>query len=935
MSQQLADFVRYRAEYLSGDEKGEAQIFCDRLFKALGHGGIREAGGTLEMRLRSNSSKGTAFADLIWKPRCLIEMKKKGTNLARHYRQAFDYWVQAVPDRPRYVILCNFDEFWIYDFDVQLDEPVDKLHINELVARWDALAFLLPIAEKPVFNNDLVAVTRHAAGRVAHLFTELHDRGIEREHAQSFVLQSVVAMFAEDIGLLPGRYFTRALQDSNSGSDAYDLLFGLFREMNTPATTLAGRYRGTPYFNGGLFAKIAPIELTRDELDVLRVAATTNWAAVRPEIFGTLFEGSMDKGERHAQGAHFTSQADIARVVIPTIVTPWRERLQAAGSIPELQRALDDMSKFRVLDPAAGSGNFLYVAYREMRRLEHEAITLISERRRSSAMAAQSSLAYIAPENFFGIDINPFAVEVAKVTMMLAKKLAADELGDDQDVLPFANLDRTIVAADALFTEWPNVNAIIGNPPYLGRRRMAEELGSEYTQRLAEAFPSVAGVSDFVCYWFPLVQDRLPEGGRAGLVATKTIRENHSREASLDYVIDNGGVIFDAVSSQPWSGDAIVNVSIVNWSKHIDVTPKVLWLNDGDLRLEVDSIPSSLQPTVDVRNAAAVPANMEPQTCFQGQTPGISNGYLLDAETLEELAAKDPASLRYIHPFLGGREMLQRIPIDRWVIDLPHSDLSEARVAAPGALDHLTKYVLPERKKLLDREDARNQEGRERNPRFRPESQHRLFMNRWWQQWRRRADLIDELSQIDRYIATSRVATVGRATVFSFVDSSVRPGDSLTVFTLDDDYSFGILSSAVHRAWLVARCSTLRGDLRYTSTTVWDSFPWPQSPTRAHVRSITQIVKELIELREDYLQRGQTLAAQYDILRSPGRSRLRDLHSQLDKAVMRAYGFNTEDDVLAQLLALNQDLARETGVVRGPGAEGLPDARATTTYALR
>src|SRR5664279_206106 len=336
------------------------------------------------------------------------------------------------------------------------------------------------------------------------------------------------------------------------------------------------------------------------------------------------------------------------------------------------------MYAFRVLDPACGSGNFLYVAYREMRRLEHEALTMIAERRRSADIAAQAAFAYVTPDHFYGIDINPFAVEVAKVTMMLAKKLAADELGESQQVLPLDNLDQTIIAADALFTEWPKADVVIGNPPYLGRRKMVEELGSAYTQRLAAAYPAVGGVSDYVCYWFPKAHDHLAKGGRAGLVATNSVRQNESREASLDYVVDNGGVIFDAVSTQPWSGDAKVFVSIVNWAKGIDVKPKLLWLNDGNLRLAVDRIPSSLAPTADVRSAVPLAVNQRPRVCFQGQTPGITQGYVIDEVVVDRLLESGGRSARsVIHPFLGGRELLEKTAIDRWVIDVPWGDLSD------------------------------------------------------------------------------------------------------------------------------------------------------------------------------------------------------------------------------------------------------------------
>ena len=450
------------------------------------------------MRIKKTDVKGTAFADLVWKPRCLVEMKKTGVDLSRHYRQAFDYWADLVPDRPRYVILCNFDELWIYDFDRQMDAPVDRIMLDDLPTRYSALSFLLPTPEEPIFGNDLVAVTREAAGKVARVFLELHGRGILREEAQRFVLQSIIAMFAEDVGLLPNKYFTRALTDAVSGDDAFDLIFPLFRQMDAPGTTAGGRYKGTPYFNGGIFAEVPGFNLTTSELDVLREAAFMDWSAVRPEIFGTLFEGSMAADERHAQGAHFTSQADIIKVVMPTIVRPWREKIQAARTQAEYQKILGDMLSYRVLDPACGSGNFLYVAFREMRRLEHETATLLAERTKRDSI--QQSLAYVTPDHFYGIDRNPFAVEVAKVTMMMAKKLASDELEDHQQVLPLDNLDDTIVAADALFYDWPNAHAIIGNPPYLGRRRMAEELTPGYTQKLAAAYPNIGGVSDFVCY---------------------------------------------------------------------------------------------------------------------------------------------------------------------------------------------------------------------------------------------------------------------------------------------------------------------------------------------------------------------------------------------------------------------------------------------------
>jgi SAM-dependent methyltransferase len=923
----LDELRRYRSEHLKGDEKGEAQVFLDRLFQAFGHEGVREAGATLEMRIKKRDSKGTAFADLLWKPRCLIEMKRAGTDLSRHYRQAFDYWVQAVPDRPRYVVLCNFDEFWIYDFDQQLDEPVDRVSLDDISRRSEALSFLLPYPTKPVFQNDLVAVTRDAAAKVARVFMKMHERGVPRVAAQRFVLQSVMAMFSEDIELLPKGVFSRALEDSLTGGEAYDLLFGLFREMNTPGVTPAGRYRGTPYFNGGLFSEVYPVEPTRDELEDLQHACVTDWSAVRPEIFGTLFEGSMDRGERHAQGAHFTSQADIVRIVGPVIVDPWREKIEKSSTIGELEQLLIELLNFRVLDPACGSGNFLYVAYRELRRIENEIQRLISERRRGGR-SGQRSLSYVLTDHFYGIDVNPFAVEMAKVTMMLAKKLSSVELDDHQEALPLDNLDDAIVAKDALFSEWPRVDVIIGNPPFLGRRDMVDELGAEYCQRLAREHPRVSGVSDFVTYWFPLVHDHLPSGGRAGLVATNSIRQNDSRKSSLDYVVDHGGVIFDAVSTQPWSGDAVVHVSLVSWSKDKDVSPKVLWLNDGQLRMEVQHIPPTLRPGFDVRKAKDIAVNTKPQVCFQGQTPGVTKGFVVDRDVRRRLL-KDGRSRSVIHPYLGGKEMLRETSIDRWVIDIPNTDLMEAEAEYPTLMNYLRGAVLSEREKAAEKERLRNEKAISANPKARVNRHHIAFLDRWWRLGYRRADMLQACARLDRYLATSRVASVNRITVFAFVDSSVRPGDSMTVFALDDDYSFGVLSSVVHDVWVNSRCSSLKSDPRYTSSTVWGSFPWPQQLNEENARSIAEVSAKILDVRQSYYERGFSLAKQYDSLRGPGKNRLRDLHSELDALVVKAYGFNPKEDLLAQIFALNQDLASSAGEVRGPGAQGFSGTRIT------
>ncbi|MEX0703474.1 MAG: type IIL restriction-modification enzyme MmeI, partial [Planctomycetales bacterium] len=262
-AQRLAEFARWAAAHVTGDEKGQSQIFLDRLFQAFGRKGVLEAGGEPEFRIRKakEDGGGTSFADLVWKPWVLIEMKRRGEDLTRHYRQAFDYWTRLVPGRPRYVVLCNFDEFWVYDFETQMDTPVDRVALEELPERYGPLAFLFPTMDKPTFGNDHEAVTRDAANRLATCFNKLVSRKVERPLAQRFILQVLVALFAEDIGLLEKYLVVTLLDECQRPADAYDLIGGLFVEMNTPGRTAGGRFKGVDYFNGGLFAEPARLEL--------------------------------------------------------------------------------------------------------------------------------------------------------------------------------------------------------------------------------------------------------------------------------------------------------------------------------------------------------------------------------------------------------------------------------------------------------------------------------------------------------------------------------------------------------------------------------------------------------------------------------------------------------------------------------------------------
>ncbi|MCA6545233.1 MAG: DUF559 domain-containing protein [Pseudanabaena sp. M074S1SP2A07QC] len=799
MSEPLQDFVNFHST-LKGDEKSESQIFLDRFFQAFHHKGAIEAGAVYEQRVKKGSAKGkTGFADLVWKrPESngkggvLIEMKKRGEDLNKHYSQAFQYWTYLVPDRPRYVVLCNFDEFWIYDFNLQVDTPVDTVAIADLPSRSSAFRFMeIAVNTTPVFRNNQVEVTINTAKRLGELYRLLKARaakdGFTELIAQKFILQCVLAMFAEDRGLLPDDLFIACVQDCISGASSYDLLGGLFQEMNHKGITPAGRYKGVDYFNGGLFTEIHAIDLERNELEILDTAARENWGKIRPAIFGSIFEATSDSKERHARGMHFTSEVDIMKIVVPTITRYWEEKIEAANKIDDLKILQLELQSYRVLDPACGSGNFLYLAYQELKRIEVMLLAKLASRQKSQ----QVQMGLVTPNQFFGMDINPFAVELARVTLMIARKVAIDKHGLFEPALPLDTLDQNIVCQDALFSDWFEADAIIGNPPFLGGKKFRQEFGDDYAQKVYKQFPDVQGQPDFCVFWFRKTTDLISENGRAGLVGTNSIAQVSGRKASLDYVVSNGGIIHDAIATQEWSGDAAVHVSIVNWSKQ---PQKQLFLDSK----QVPFIASSLTSEISVSSAVRLKENK----LISFESCGLrGKGFIVSEKEAQLWIQTDPKNSDVLKPMIDGKGLINPFEKLDWVIDFNDMSIEQAsEYKLP--LQRVREKVKPERDK--NRRDSR-----------------RIY---WWRFGEHCPAMRKALQGLSCYFALPKVA---KWVMFTPVDISILPCEANMVIASDDFYILGILTSKLHRLWVKAQSSTLKGDTRYTNTTCFETFPFP------------------------------------------------------------------------------------------------------------
>jgi len=888
----LTDFVAFVTANIKGSEKSEAQTFLDRFFQAFGHGGVLEAGARYEEVIKNSSKTGkTGFADLVWDGRILIEMKSRGVDLRDRqiWEQAGRYYLRLKKEnRPRYVMFCNFDEFHIYDFDNQSDEPVDIIHLEELPRCESAFTFMRGSKTTPLFRNNQTIITEKAARRLGDLYNALLERGRDRKwreytelQAQRFVLQCVLAMFAEDLDLLPDNLFTRCVKDCiDNKLSSFDVLGGLFQAMNTMGVTPAGRYQDVQYFNGGLFKEIHPIELEIGELRILETSAGEDWSKVRPSIFGNIFEGAFQSDEgkkkRHAHGIHFTSEGDIKRIVLPTIADYWRDRINSAHTLTELQALHQELSEYKILDPACGSGNFLYVAYQELKSVEFDLLQSLQ-----GLDPSQEYMSLVTPQQFFGMDINSFAVELAKVTLMIGRGVAIRKLNLPESSLPLDTLDQNIVCKDALFTDWVKADAIIGNPPFLGGKKLRQELGDEYVEKVYQKFPEVKGQPDFCVFWFRKASDLLgdKDKGRAGLVATNSISQVSGREASLEYVVNNGGIIYEAVSTQEWSGDAVVHVSIVNWAKE---QPKQRLLDS----VLVPFISSSLKNEISVTSAVKLKANSD--ISFEG-CKLIGKGFVLSEDRAIELIKANESSRTVLKPMIDGRGLIYPFEKLDWVIDFNDMSIEEASIYKE-VFQVVRQQVKPER------DNNRNQKTRDN----------------WWLFERARPAMRKALVGLKFYFALPKIA---KWVMFTPVDISILPCEANMVVTSDDFYVLGILTSKVHRLWVGAQSSTLKGDTRYTNTTCFETFPFPQIDTNTSTKAkqtiekIRAAMQELHQYRSQQMEKKQCgITKLYNELFHEPASQLYKLHAKLDQLVMQAYGFSEDDDILSKLLELNMEL---------------------------
>ena len=893
-------------------------------------------------------SGGEGWAD-VWKRHCFAwEYKGRHANLDAAFDQLRQYALAL--ENPPLLIVSDMGRFRIR---TNWTNSVSRTHEFDLEDLADAgvrdrLKWAMSDPERLRPGETRQTLTERAARTFAELAQSLRERGHAPEEVAHFVNRLVFCMFAEDVGLLPGDMFTRMLEHARDRpADFETLARDLFGAMST-----GGRvgFETVEWFNGGLFEDDRALPMDKEQIETTLEASELDWANIDPSILGTLFERGLDPSKRTQLGAHYTDRDKIMRIIEPVVVRPWlaewetakaeistsmdqagaaksrgattRHRNQAERALNEF---LERLRRFTVLDPACGSGNFLYLALHALHDVEHRA------QLEAEALGLQRAFPAVGPANVKGIELNAYAAELARVSVWIGEIQWMRRNGFPGSRKPILDPLETIECRDAILTpeggepDWPEADAIIGNPPFLGGKLLITNLGEDYVSTLFEAYEGrVPREADLVCYWFVKAGDHVGRGAsrRVGLVATNSIRGGANRRA-LERATGNRP-IFDAWSDEPWVVDgAAVRVSLVCFSRADDESTAERRL-DGEAADEVytDLTARRGEAGIDLTKARRLPANAG--VAFMGDTKG--GPFDVPGDVAREWL-RQPANPHgrpnsdVLAPWMNGMSVTRR-PADKWIVDFGWTMVKEEAALYEAPFEHAQEKVYPMRQGNRD-------------------ERHRL---EWWRHLRPRQNLREALHGLLRYIVTPRVA---KHRLFGWLDARVLPDSALIAIARDDDTTFGILHSRFHEAWSL-RMGTWLGqgnDPRYTPTTTFETFPFPEglSPdvpaadyaSDLRAQAIASAARRLVDLRDRWLNppewvewidepvpgypprpvprhKAAAKALKKRTLTNLYNARpqwLQDAHTHLDATVAAAYAWPTDitdDAALHKLLARNR-----------------------------
>jgi hypothetical protein len=831
-------------------------------------------------------------------------------------------------------------------------------------------------------------VTRGVAEQLAALARSLEASGYAPERVANFLMRAIFTMFAEDVGLIPPGSFTEALADvRRDGVEIFpDMIGSLWATMNTGGFSPVIR-KHVIQFNGGLFEDCEALPVDAAQLDLLVAASRADWKDVEPAIFGTLLERALNPRERHKLGAHYTPRAYVERLVMPTIIEPLRQEWESvlAASVTlanagRLREAAEEAKAFhrrlcrvRVLDPACGSGNFLYVTLEHLKRLEGEVLDALHGFGESQGVLEDTGMT-VDPHQLLGIEVNPRAAAITDLVLWIGYlqwhfRTRGEVLPPQPVIRKFHNIEcrDAVLAYDGVEevrdeggravtrwdgrtykkhpvtgedvpdetarvpllrylnprkAEWPEADFVVGNPPFIGNKKMRAVLSDGYVEALRETHNDVPENIDYVMYWWNHAANLLQADKvqQFGFVTTNSITQAFNRKVLQLHLTskDKASLLF-AIPDHPWvdsvDGAAVRIAMTVATKGEVQGTLAVVAGESEEIGESVAvtfvSRLGVIQPNLTVGPAVTSAASLEANRgiCQQG-VKLVGDGFLINRAELQTFLTFDGSVIK---PFLSNKDLVQRTR-DLFVIDFSGLNEQEARKVNPVAYQRVFDTVRPFR--MMNRDPQRKK--------------------RWWRFGRSNERMRESLKGLSRYIITPEVA---KHRPFAFVDGDVVPDASLYAIGSDDSYILGILSSIVHVKWALAAGGTLEDRPRYQNTQCFDPFPFPDCTDEQKAR-----IRELGEALDAHRKRQQaqhpalTITEMYNVLEKLRRgeplnereratheqglvSVLRQIHDELDAAVSDAYGWPaalSDEEILYALVRLNAERAAEerAGIVR-------------------
>lgn len=869
-------------------ENAEAKSFWDGFFKVFGI--QRRKIGIFEKHVKKLGNK-EGFIDLFWPGTLLVEHKSRGKNLDKAFEQASDYF-EGLEDYelPRYVLISDFAKFRLYDLEENTDR---EFKLKNLVDNVQLFDFIAGYEKRTYKESDPVNI--EAAELMGKLHDKLKENGYEGHDLEVYLVRLLFCLFADDTGIFEKDIFLDFIQNrtSSDGSDLAARLTELFQVLNTPEEkrpkTLDDSLSIFPYINGKLFEEqLLVASFDREMRRILFESCYLDWGKVSPAIFGSLFQSVMDPELRRDLGAHYTSEKNILKLINQLFMDElWEKFHKSKKNINRLKQFHDKIADLKFFDPACGCGNFLIIAYRELRLLEIEIIKILYSR--SDGEIQQSfhiqEISRIDVDSFYGIEIEEFPARITEVSMWMMDHLMNRELsiaiGYYYTRLPLNNA-ANIIIENALRVDWEKlvpkdkIHYIIGNPPFGGKQRQSNIQKED--MRLVFNGLKNYGVLDYVSAWYFKAAQYIQESTiTVAFVSTNSITQGEQVSILWDELFNNYHVkIHFAHKTFKWtneaSGKAAVYVIIIGFSI-FDLKKKFIFEYESPTsdphELKVKNINPYLVEGDDLTVSSRRTSICDVPEIKFGSMPNDGGNLLLSPLQKIELLKEEPNAAKYVKPLISAKQYLNGD--ERWCLWLKDSNPSELR-KLPKIMERVQKV-----------------------------REHRLDSKR--KSTRQLAEyptLFGEDRQPNSdYVLIPLTSSENRKYIpISFFNKDFIVNNTCAVIPNANLYHFGILMSGMHMTWVKYVCGRLKGDFRYSNNIVYNNFPWPENPSDKHIKVIQDKSQKILDVRDEF--KSNSLADLYDSILMP--PKLRKAHNELDNAVDKAYGKKFNNDSMRMKL---------------------------------